>query len=112
FSWSKSMNEAVKVLASERSSVNELAAPLVGRLIGRAAELRLEVQQTETGVTVIDAGIHARGSIAAGLAIGEICMGGLGRVRLASSGAQADGGWPTWIEVSSSQPVLACLASQ
>jgi len=106
------MNEAVKVLGSERSSVNELAVPLVARLIARADELRLDVQRTDAGVTVIDAGIRARGSIAAGLAIGEICMGGLGRVRLASSGAQADGGWPTWIEVSSSQPVLACLASQ
>jgi methenyltetrahydromethanopterin cyclohydrolase len=106
------MNEAEKVLGSERSSVNELAAPLVARLIARAAEFRLDVQRTETGVTVIDAGIHARGSIAAGLAIGEICLGGLGRVRLASSGAEADGGWPTWVEVASAQPVLACLASQ
>ncbi|BAL27156.1 methenyltetrahydromethanopterin cyclohydrolase [Azoarcus sp. KH32C] len=105
------MNEAAKVLASERSSINELAAPLVARLTGRAAEWRLDVQHTETGVTIVDAGIGTRGSVAAGLAIGEICMGGLGRVRLAS-GSDGDGGWPTWVEVASSQPVLACLASQ
>lgn len=36
-------------------------------------------------------------------------MGGLGRVRLAAAPRE---GWPTWLEVSSSQPVLACLASQ
>jgi len=36
-------------------------------------------------------------------------MGGLGQVNLRSGGPDA---WPTWIEVSSSQPVLACLASQ
>ena len=50
-----------------------------------------------------------RGSIAAGLLVGEICMGGLGQVGLRSGGLE---GWPTWVEVRSSQPVLACLASQ
>jgi methenyltetrahydromethanopterin cyclohydrolase len=63
----------------------------------------------ERDVRLIDAGIDVRGSVEAGLRIAEICMGGLGRVRLAPS---AQEGWPTWIEVSSSQPVLACLASQ
>ena len=106
------MNEAAKVLGSERSSVNELAAPLVAGLIARAAELRLDVQRLESGVTLVDAGIATRGSVAAGLAIGEICMGGLGRVRLASAGGERDDGWPTWLEVASAQPVLACLASQ
>ncbi|AYH43970.1 methenyltetrahydromethanopterin cyclohydrolase [Azoarcus sp. DN11] len=107
------MNEAAKVLAAERSSVNELAAPLVTRLIGRADEWRLDIQRTDAGVTIVDAGIGTRGSVAAGLAIGEICMGGLGRVRLASGGeGGSEGGWPTWVEVASSQPVLACLASQ
>ena len=44
-----------------------------------------------------------------GLLIAEICMGGLGQVRLRAGGRE---GWPTWLEVRSSQPVLACLASQ
>lgn len=104
------MKEAAKGSASESLSVNELAAPLVERLIAAATELRVGVERLESGVTVVDAGIAVRGSVAAGLAIGEICMGGLGRVRLASEGA--DGGWPTWLEVASAQPVLACLASQ
>lgn len=104
------MIETVKALASERTSVNEFAAPLVAQLIGRADEWRLGVRRTEAGVTIVDAGIGARGCVAAGIAIGEICLGGLGRVRLAS--ASRDGGWPTWIEVASSHPVLACLASQ
>jgi len=122
------MKEAAKVSATvlqpESLSVNELAAPLVARLIARAAELRVRVERLANGVTVVDAGIAMRGSVAAGLLIGEICMGGLGRVRLASGdgggkgdgngGAQGGdgGGWPTWLEVSSAQPVLACLASQ
>ena len=36
-------------------------------------------------------------------------MGGLGTVGLRSGAGE---GWPTWLEVRSSQPVLACLASQ
>ena len=58
---------------------------------------------------IVDAGIEAPGGIEAGLRIGEICMGGLGEVRL-RRGNGAD--WPSWLEVRSSQPVLACLASQ
>ncbi|HET6718938.1 MAG TPA: methenyltetrahydromethanopterin cyclohydrolase [Rhodocyclaceae bacterium] len=105
------MKLAAEFAVTERLSVNELAAPLVARLIARADELRLDVKRLESGVTLVDAGIAVRGSVAAGLAIGEICMGGLGRVRLASGEGGADG-WPTWLEVASAQPVLACLASQ
>ena len=36
-------------------------------------------------------------------------MGGLGDVRLRVGG---DHGWPSWVEVSSAQPVLSCLGSQ
>jgi methenyltetrahydromethanopterin cyclohydrolase len=36
-------------------------------------------------------------------------MGGLGQVSLR---ADAGSGWPTWVDVRSSQPVLACLGSQ
>lgn len=108
------MKEAAKGFAPASLSVNERAAPLVERLIAGAAELRLGVERLENGVTVVDAGIAVGGSVGAGVAIGEICMGGLGRVRLATSGGAgaAEGGWPTWLEVASAQPVLACLASQ
>ena len=91
-------------------SVNGLARPLVQRLLANADALALNVQRDAGGVCIVDAGIEARGSIAAGLLIGEICMGGLGRVGLRNVGAAE--GWPTWLEVHSAQPVLACLASQ
>ena len=67
----------------------------------------MQVTRDDSGVCIVDAGIDAPGSIAAGLLIGEICMGGFGDVRL-----RTGEGWPTWLEVRSSQPVLACLASQ
>lgn len=92
-----------------RLSVNTLAAPLVQRLIDQADALEVAVRRDDTGVCLIDAGIDVRGSVAAGLLVGEICMGGLGRVGLRSGAAD---GWPTWVEVASAQPVLACLGSQ
>lgn len=90
-------------------SVNRLARPLVERLLADASALSVEVARDASGACIVDAGIVARGSVAAGLLIGEICMGGLGRVGLRSGASE---GWPTWLEVRSSQPVLACLASQ
>jgi methenyltetrahydromethanopterin cyclohydrolase len=90
-------------------SVNALARPLVERLLVNAEQLQLAVRRDDSGACIVDAGIAARGSIAAGLAVAEICMGGLGDVSLRTAPEQ---GWPTWLDVSSAQPVLACLASQ
>lgn len=90
-------------------SVNALAAPLVEALVANAERLRVAVHTDATGVRLIDAGLSVSGSLEAGLAIGEICMGGLGAVQLRHRPTMA---WPTWLEVRSSQPVLACLASQ
>ena len=91
-------------------SVNSLVRSRVERLLADADRLNLKVSRDASGVCIVDAGIETRGSFAAGLAIGEICMGGLGEVGLHAAGAES--GWPTWVEVRSSQPVLACLGSQ
>ena len=103
------MSDITAPLAATRLSVNGLTRPLVERLLAEADALAVLATTDATGACIVDAGIHARGSIAAGLLIGEICMGGLGRVSLRSGGHE---GWPTWLEVRSSQPVLACLGSQ
>jgi len=95
-------------LANCPLSVNALAAPLVQRLIDQADALGLRLQREASGVTLIDAGIDAPGSVAAGLLVAEVCLGGLGTVRL-RSGA---GAWHDALEVASAQPLLACLGSQ
>lgn len=101
----------VRMLAMENGplSVNRLAASRVAELAACSAEYGIAIEHDPQGVTLIDAGIDVRGSVAAGLAIAEVCMGGLGMVSLAT---RAEEGWPTWLDVSSAQPVLACLASQ
>jgi methenyltetrahydromethanopterin cyclohydrolase len=96
-------------LAASTLSVNALARPLVQRLLAQAHMLEVQMRRDDSGARIVDAGIAVRGSVEAGLLIGEICMGGLGQVSLRSGGLD---GWPTWIEVSSAQPVLACLGSQ
>ena len=90
-------------------SVNGLAAPAVARLRNEAERLRVAVTRGLRGETVIDAGISVQGSIEAGLLTAQVCMGGLGDVQLVTG---ARDGWPSWLQVRSSQPVLACLASQ
>jgi methenyltetrahydromethanopterin cyclohydrolase len=92
-------------------SVNASSARLVARLIDDAARLRVDVTRTDGGTVIVDAGVNAKGSAEAGILIARICMNGLGRVarRVAYDSAPL---WPDFIEVHTSNPVLACLASQ
>ncbi len=96
--------------AAETISVNRRAAALTTALRGDAMILNLGVARGPLGETLIDAGAKQRGGVEAGLRIAEICMGGLGAVRLTTDNATPR--WPWTIAVSSSQPVIACLASQ
>ncbi len=91
-------------------SVNQLVKPLVQELIDKHAALRVGPGEFSNGARYIDAGIDCRGGLEAGRLIGEICMGGLGRVTLYHAAAIRD--WPLSLHVHTSNPVLACLASQ
>jgi len=93
-----------------RSSVNALAAAHVEGLLAAADALRLRVSRAESGATLVDAGIAARGGLEAGRRIAEICLGGLGTVTLVPGEAVLRG--LTHVHVHSADPVLACLASQ
>ncbi len=91
-------------------SVNARAAVLVDKLKSVCTELKVAVTAGELGESLIDAGAKQPGSIAAGLLIAEICMGGLATVELAASSATPR--WPWTLLVRSSNPITACLASQ
>ncbi|MDP3210685.1 methenyltetrahydromethanopterin cyclohydrolase [Methylotenera sp.] len=95
-------------------SVNQLSAPLLKKLIQQADVLHLGISKHESGCTIVDAGIQSAGSAEAGRIIAEICMGGLGEVRLQTDTRfdPAFSGWSEAISVTSEHPVLACLASQ
>lgn len=93
------------------TSVNALAEPLVTQLIDDAERLRVAVSRTAAGTQIVDAGVAVQGSVAAGVLIARICMGGLGEVAQRIS-AEREPLWPALVEVHTSTPVLACLASQ
>lgn len=95
-------------LAGSRPSVNAAAQPHVEALIRDAARLRIGVEAHPSGCRVVDAGVRCPGGLEAGRRIGEICLGGLGEVRLLSTPFR----WPLRVNVVTSDPVLACLGSQ
>jgi methenyltetrahydromethanopterin cyclohydrolase len=90
--------------------MNERAWTLADRLVARAAELRIAVHTLASGSRVVDAGADAPGGFAAGLALAELCMGGLGHVEFASLmiGGEA---WPG-VHVWTDHPAESCMASQ
>ena len=90
--------------------MNELATDIADHLEEHAAELRVRSHLLPTGARVIDAGVEIEGGYDAGLALGEICMGGLGNV--AYSPLHIGGnGWPG-VTVWTDHPAISCMASQ
>jgi methenyltetrahydromethanopterin cyclohydrolase len=104
------MSSVTRDRPAGRSSVNALAAAHVEGLLAAADALRLRVSRADSGATLVDAGIAARGGLEAGRRIAEICLGGLGTVTLVPGEAVLRG--LTHVHVHSADPVLACLASQ
>ena len=94
----------------ETLSVNRRAAELTAALRRDAVLLNLGIARGPRGETLIDAGAKHRGGVESGLRIAEICLGGLGAVRLTPGSATPR--WPWTIAVTSPQPVIACLGSQ
>lgn len=91
-------------------SINQLTRPLVEYLVSNSDALRVGVSKLENGCRIIDAGIHFPGGLEAGRIIAEICMGGLGTVKLRASTNFEN--WSWHLDVHSSNPVLSCLGSQ
>lgn len=93
-----------------KPSVNQLAEPIAQTMIANAEALRIGVTTLSNGTTVIDAGINVPGGLEAGRLVGEICLGGLGKVSFGANNNFKK--WRTSIDVYTSNPVIACLASQ
>src|SRR5262245_47468765 len=91
-------------------SVNARAGKLVDDLVANAQALRCSVTTGQAGERCIDLGSGVPGGLEAGRRLGEICMGGLGTVALTSSSGLER--WPLGVVVHSTNPVIACLASQ
>jgi methenyltetrahydromethanopterin cyclohydrolase len=90
-------------------SLNEKALRLADHMASTAAALRIAVQPVGKG-RLIDCGVKVRGGVQAGLAMARVCLAGQAEVSVVP-GSVSGIACPV-VQVSSDQPVLACMASQ
>jgi len=90
--------------------MNERAWALADWCVAHATELRVGVHTLASGARILDAGVRAPGGLAAGRALAELCMGGLGHVAFAPLmiGGQTWSGVHVWTD----HPAASCMASQ
>lgn len=92
-------------------SINERAVAIVRAMIAQSEVLGIAVHTLANGTTVVDAGVHVPGSLAAGKLFAEACLGGLGEVgftRLWFGPQDSFAGVSVRVE----HPSIACMASQ
>ncbi|SFH52350.1 methenyltetrahydromethanopterin cyclohydrolase [Planctomicrobium piriforme] len=94
----------------DEAPLNDLAWDLVHQVLSRLDELRIDAVAGFGPGVLLDFGVDAPGSLAAGLALVEICMAGLCEVSL-TAGQLCGLGWPM-LCVQTDNPVEACLLSQ
>ena len=90
--------------------MNELATEIADELGEHAPLFRVVSHTLASGARVIDAGVATDGGYDAGLALAEICMGGLGHVSYSPVQIDAEA-WPG-VTVWTDHPAVACMASQ
>ena len=90
--------------------LNARAHELACQVIQHADDLRATCHDLPGGGRIVDCGVKAEGSIAAGLALARICLSGLAEVTIVP-GEIGGLSWPH-VQVSTDSPVAACLASQ
>lgn len=90
--------------------MNRNALKLLERFLSDPVAFDVKVINLPNGVTIVDAGVNAKGGIEAGRLITEICMGGLGEARLTEF-KREDLIMPA-IEVSTDSPAISTMGSQ
>ena len=93
-----------------RISLNSSALSLVKMFCREAERYAVSVEKTETGATIIDAGIESAGGFLAGEMITEICLGGYGKAMILPI-QYGDVVLPS-VYVQTDHPALSTLASQ
>ncbi len=86
-------------------SVNDNAIGLVQEMIENEENLDVRASTLGNGTSVIDAGVNVQGGYRAGRIFSEICMGGLGEVRLSMEDRPK-------VHVQADHAPISCLGSQ
>ncbi|MCA8987790.1 MAG: methenyltetrahydromethanopterin cyclohydrolase [Planctomycetaceae bacterium] len=90
--------------------LNARAWDLVDNTIDNPSDLRVSVNELDCGARILDFGVQAEGSLAAGLLLARVCTSGLAEVSL-QSGSIGQITWPM-VQITTDVPVQACLFSQ
>ena len=98
------------IVPVSKISLNISALALVKRLRNEAENYAVNVEETQSGATLIDAGIKAEGGFLAGEIITEICLGGYGKAKIFPV-QYSDVVLPS-VYVQTDHPTLSTLASQ
>ena len=93
-----------------QANLNRSALNLVKKMCDEAEKYNVIVDETESGATLVDAGINAQGGFFAGEMITEICLGGYGKANI--SPIQYGETILPSVFVITDYPALATLASQ
>jgi len=91
-------------------ALNERALRLIDEMIDKSDKLKIEVEKSAAGATIVDCGIKFKGSYEAGKYLTEICLAGLGKAELTKM--RFDSRSLPAISVFTDSPALACLGSQ
>ncbi|WP_417848562.1 methenyltetrahydromethanopterin cyclohydrolase [Thalassoglobus sp.] len=104
------MNDDDSDLLESDPILNDSTWDLVHQILGSLDELRVEPVDYDGLGLILDFGVDAPGSLAAGLALAEVCTAGLADISIVP-GEMGGIGWPQ-LFVQSDDPVEACLFSQ
>ncbi len=91
-------------------NLNRSALSLVEKLCNKSLKYGVTVEKTESGATIVDAGVKSRGGFLAGKMVTEICLGGYGQVKILPMQYE-DLVLPS-IFVQTDYPAIATLGSQ
>ncbi len=92
-------------------SINRLAIQVVKEIIARQEEIGVKVIPMQCGATLIDMGLHAKGSYEAGILFTRVTLGDLGIVKLGTWNLDEKHSFGS-VEMFITEPLIACLGSQ
>jgi len=97
-------------VSQSKISLNKSALNLVNKLCSEADKYAITIEKSESGATLIDAGIDAEGGFLAGELVTEICLAGYGKASILPI-QYGDIILPS-VFVATDHPALSTLASQ
>jgi methenyltetrahydromethanopterin cyclohydrolase len=97
-------------VSQSKISLNKSALNLVNKLCGEADKYAITIEKSESGATLIDAGINAEGGFLTGELVTEICLAGYGKASILPI-QYGDVILPS-VFVITDHPALSTLASQ